>query len=325
MSCPHLTKDDRISLGVLLRAWHSIRDCARLLGFSPSGISKEIKRNGGRDNYSPYQAHKKYLALRKAANQHCRILGSDGFITSLVVTLLELKWSPEQITGRIEHELKEKLISTASIYNYANNDKELSKLLARKHNKYRRTKAGNDRKKAREEESTKKSINDRPLIINKRKRVGDYEGDTIVGQERTVRILTHVERKYGFLLADMLYDVTAEKISLKTVKAFEQIPDNKKFSITYDRGCEFADHEITERKTKMDIYHANPYHSWERGTNENTNGLIRRYYPKGTLFANIKEEELADVVEQINHRPRKRLGYKSPHEEFCGVNFRILM
>jgi len=325
MSQRHLTKDDRISLGALLKAGLSIRKCADQLGFSPPGIKKEIDNNGGRENYSPYRAHRRYLMLRKEANQCHRVLGKDEFITELVVMLLELKWSPEQITGRIEIELKEKLISTASIYNYVNNDKELSRLLARKHNKYRRTKAGNDRKKAREEESTKKSINDRPPIINKRKRVGDYEGDTIIGQERTVRILTHVERKYGYLLADMLYDVTAEKISLKTVKAFELIPDDKKFSITYDRGCEFADYEITEKKTEMDIYHANAYHSWERGTNENTNGLIRRYYPKGTPFANIKEGELKDVVEQINHRPRKRLGFKSPYEKFCGVNFRILM
>lgn len=325
MSCPHLTKDDRISLGVLLRAWHSIRDCARLLGFSPSGISKEIARNGGRVSYNPYQAHKRYLTLRKEANQHCRILGKDDFTTSLVVTLLELKWSPEQIAGRIEYELEKKLISAASIYNYANNDKVLCKLLPRGKNKYRRTKAGNDRKKAREVDDPRKSIDLRPEVANQRERVGDYEGDTIIGKEKTTRILTHVDRKYGFLLADMLYDVTAEKISLKTIEAFMDIPEDKKHTITYDRGCEFADYWTTEKKTHMDIYHAHAYHSWERGTNENTNGLIRRYYPKGTLFANIKENELADVVEQINHRPRKRLGYKSPYEEFCGVNFRILM
>jgi len=325
MSCPHLTKDDRICLGALLRAWHSIRDCARLLGFSPSCISKEITRNGGRDKYNPHQAHKRYLSLRKEANQHCRVLGKDQLITDLVVTLLELKWSPEQIVGRIEYELGERLVSIASIYNYANNDKVLCKLLPRKHNKYRRTKAGNDRKKAREASDMRKSIEQRPEAVNQRKRTGDFEGDTMIGKEKTVRILTHVDRKCGFLLADMLYDVTAEKISLKTIKAFIDIPDNKKHTITYDRGCEFADFERTEKQTQMDIYHAHAYCSWERGTNENTNGLIRRYYPKGTLFANIKEEELEDVVKQINHRPRKRLGYKSPYEEFCGVNIRILM
>lgn len=325
MSCPHLTKDDRISLGALLKVGLSVRKCADQVGFSPPGIKKEIDRNGGLDNYNPYQAHKRYLRLRKAANQCHRILGKDNFITDLVVTLLELKWSPEQIAGRIEFELEEKLISAASIYNYANDDKDLSKLLPRGKNKYRRRKDGNQRKKDREELSTKKSIDQRPEIANLRKRVGDYEGDTIIGKEKTIRILTHVERKCGFLLADMLYDVTAEKIRIKTVKAFMNIQGDKKFTITYDRGCEFADFEQTEKQTEMDIYHAHPYHSWERGTNENTNGLIRRYYPKGTLFANIKEEELKDVVEQINHRPRKRLGYKSPYEEFCGVNFRILM
>lgn len=325
MSCPHLTKDDRVSLGALLKAGLSIRDCAKQIGFSPPGISKEVNKNGGRDSYSPYQAHKRYLKLRLEVNQCHRILGNDEFVTDLVITLLKIKWSPEQIAGRIEYELEEKLISTSSIYNYANPDKEISKLLPRKHSKYRRRKDGNDRKKARKKEDRRKSIDDRPDVVNQRKRVGDYEGDTIVGKEKTARILTHVDRKYGFLLADMLYDVTAEKIRIKIVEAFMDISEDKKHTITYDRGTEFADLEQTEKQTQMDAYLAHAYHSWERGTNENTNGLIRRYYPKGTLFSNIKEEELKDVVEQINHRPRKRLGYKSPYEEFYGVNFRILM
>ena len=263
--------------------------------------------------------------LKLQVNQHHRILGNDMFITDLVVTLLGLKWSPEQIAGRIEFELEEKLISTASIYNYANPDKELSKLLPRKHNKYRRRKDGNDRKKEREESSTKKSIDERPLEVEERKTAVDYEGDTIIGKERTARILTHVERKCGFLLADMLYDVSAEKVRIKSIEAFKGIPKDKLATITYDNGSEFADYELLEQELGVDVYFAHPYHSWERGTNENTNGLIRRYYPKGTLFCNIKEKELRDVVEQINHRPRKRLGYKSPYEEFYGVNFRIIM
>ena len=325
MSCPHLTKDDRISLGTLLKAGFSIRDCAKQIGFSPPGVSKEIAKNGGRAKYSPHQAHKRYLMLRKEVNQCHRILGSDEFMTDLVVTFLEFKYSPEQIAGRLEYETGDKLISTASIYNYANPDKEVSKFLPRGHNKYRRRKDGNQRKQAREESSNKKSIDERPEIVDLRQRAGDYEGDTIIGKERTVRILTHVDRKQGFLLASMVYDVSAEQIRIKTVEAFINIPDDKKLTITYDRGSEFADYELTEIETQMDIYHAHAYHSWERGTNENTNGLIRRYYPKGTLFSNIKEEELKDVVEQINHRPRKRLGYRSPYEEFCGVNLRIVM
>lgn len=325
MSYPHLTKDDRVSLGALLNADHSIRDCAKQLGFSPSGISKEISKNGGRDNYSPYQAHKRYLKLRSEVNQCHRILGRDEFLTNLVVMLLSLKWSPEQIVGRIEYELHEKLISTASIYNYANPNKEISKLLPRKHNKYRRRKDGNERKKEREELSTKKSIDARPPEIEERKTIAHWEGDTIIGKEKTARILTHAERKCGFLLADLLYDVSAEKIRIKSLKAFKSIPKDKIVSITYDNGSEFADYELTEKQLGIDIYFAHAYHSWERGTNENTNGLLRRYYPKGILFSNIKVEEFSEVVQQINHRPRKRLGYKSPHEEFYGVNFRVLM
>lgn len=325
MSCPHLTKDDRVSLGALLKAGLSIRECAKQIGFSPPGISKEIAKNGGRENYSPYQAHKRYLKLRLEVNQCHRILGSDQFVTDLVVTLLTIKWSPEQIVGRIEFELKERLISTASIYNYANPDKEISKLLPRKHNKYRRRKDGNQRKKEREELSVKKSIDARPAEIEKREKIAHWEGDTIIGKERTARMLTHTERKCGFLLADLLYDVSAEKIRIKSLEAFQGIPRDKLASITYDNGQEFADYELTEKQLGVDIYFAHPYHSWERGTNENTNGLLRRYYPKGTIFSNIEKEEFSEAVKQINHRPRKRLGYKSPHEEFYGVNFRILM
>lgn len=325
MSYPHLTKDDRVSLGALLKVGLSIRDCAKQIGFSPPGISKEVNKNGGRDSYSPYRAHKRYLKLRLEANQCHRILGKDEFVTDLVVTLLKLKWSPEQIVGRIEYELEEKLISTASIYNYANPDKEISKLLPRKHSKYRRRKDGNERKAQREELSTRKSIDMRPAEVEGRKTIAHWEGDTIIGKERTARMLTHAERKCGFLLADLLYDVSAEKIRIKSLEAFQSIPKDKLASITYDNGSEFADYELTEKQLGIDIYFAHAYHSWERGTNENTNGLIRRYYPKGTLFSNIKEEEFSEVIEQINHRPRKRLGYKSPHEEFYGVNFRILM
>ena len=123
----------------------------------------------------------------------------------------------------------------------------------------------------------------------------------------------------------MLYDVSAEKVRIRSLQAFKGIPRNKTASITYDNGSEFSDYELTEKQLGVAIYFAHPYHSWERGTSENTNGLLRRYYPKGTLFSNIKKEEFNDVVQQINLRPRKRLGNKSPHEEFYGVNFRILM
>lgn len=119
--------------------------------------------------------------------------------------------------------------------------------------------------------------------------------------------------------------VTVNQISEASIKTFSQIPKPKKQTITYDNGTEFASFEATGNKAKMDIYFAHPYHSWERGANENTNGFIRRYYPKGTYFSKINIKQFKIVVNKINHRPRKRLGYKTPYEVFWGVTFRTLM
>jgi len=325
MSYTHLTRDDRIRLGVLLRTGLSFRTCARHLGVSPPTVSVEVDQNGGGNNYNPYRADKKARLSRHSANQCHRKWNIENRETKLAVKLLELGWSPDQIAGRSRLESKIQLFSPATIYNNVNPDKALRKLLPRKHNKYRRRKDGNARKRAREEESTMKSIDVRPKHIEKRKKVGHWEGDTIIGKERTARILTHVERKTGYLLAKLLYEVSAEKIRIESVKSFRDIPDNKKETVTYDRGLEFADHELTEKEVAMQIYFAHAYHSWERGTNENTNGLVRRYFPKGTYFSKIRIEQLNEAVKRINYRPRKRLGYKMPYEKFWGVTVRIRM
>lgn len=325
MSYKHFTKYERIRLDTLLKAGADYRKIRDQLGFSLGAISYEVNTNGDRKNYNPYQSDRKAKKRRFDANQCHRKIGLDGWLTGEVKRLLKKHWSPEQIIGRFIAEKKIKPTSVTAIYDWCNYDKHLYVLLPRKHNKYRRTKAGNDRKKAREEESKMKSIDLRPKHIEKRKRVGHWEGDTIIGKERTARILTHTERKTGYLLANLLYDITAEKIRVESLKAFVNVQENKKKTITYDRGCEFAEWEITERQLKTDVFFAHAYSSWERGTNENTNGLIRRYFPKKTLFANIKEVELEQIVDEINHRPRKRLDYKSPYEVFNGVQLRMLM
>jgi len=325
MSYTHLSRDDRIRLGILLRAGLSFRTCARHIGVSPPTVTAEVNQNGGRDHYNPDRANREARARRKSANQCHRKWNIENRETKLTISLLEIGWSPDQIAGRSRLESRIQLFSPATIYNNINPDRILCKLLPRKHNQYRRRKDGNDRKRQREAIDTRKSIDARPEYIEKRNRVGHWEGDTIVGKEKTARILTHVERKTGYLLANLLYDVTAEKIRLESVKAFLNIPGNKKETATYDNGTEFADWELTERELAMRIYFAHAYHSWERGTNENTNGLVRRYFPKGTYFSNIKIEQLNEAVDRINYRPRKRLGYRMPYEKFWGVKVRTGM
>lgn len=323
MSYTHLTRDDRIRLGALLRAGLSFRKCSVQLGVSPPTVTTEVNENGGRGRYNPYKADRRARKKRHEANQCHRKWNLDSKEVKLVIGLLEFGWSPDQIAGRTKLESKIQPFSPATIYNNVNRDKELRKLLPRKHNKYRRRKDGNIRKKEREELSRKRSIDTRPRVVNERHRIGDWESDTIIGKEKTARILTHVERKTGYLLANLLYDVSAEKIRIESIKAFTDIPDSKKKTTTCDNGTEFADWELTEQKLAMQFYFAHPYHSWERGTNENTNGLIRRYFPKGAYFSNIETERLKEVVERINYRPRKRLGYRMPYEKFWGVKVRI--
>ena len=154
----------------------------------------------------------------------------------------------------------------------------------------------------------------------KRARIGDWEGDTIIGKERTIHILTHVDRKSGLLLADKLDRGTAEITKNKTIQSFKRIPKNKKHTITYDNGVTFSDYEMTEKKTGIEIFFANPYHSWERGTNENTNGLLRQFFPKKSSFVNITQGQIDRVCNLINNRPRKRLGYLTPNEVFRQSN-----
>jgi transposase, IS30 family len=178
---------------------------------------------------------------------------------------------------------------------------------------YRRKYGTKIREKLRE--SFKKRIDTRPEIVNSRSRIGDFEGDTIVGLEKTIHILTHVDRKSRFLLASRV-QATAQDVHHKTIQCLGKLPKNKLQSITYDNGVQFSKHEYTEQKLNIPIYFAFPYHSWERGTNENTNGLLRQYYPKKSPFQDIKQKDLDKIVKLINSRPRKVLNYLTPQEVF---------
>jgi len=325
MTQRHLIRDDRIRLDTLLDLDLSFRGCAWNLGYSPTAIANEVNENGGREKYDPYKADKNAKKKRHDANQCHRKFDKSNKHTRKAIELLELNWSPTQIIGRWQLEKGVKPFSKTTIYNNVNPDKELCKLLPREHNKYRRTKAGNSLKKLREAMSTKKSIDERPDNVELRKTIGHWEGDTIIGGEKTTRILTHVERKSGYLLAELLKTVSAEKIRLESIKSFSRVPTNKLKTITYDNGVEFSEYELLERQLEIEAYFAHAYHSWERGTNENTNGLIRRYFPKGTPFSNIELTYFEEVINKINHRPRERLGFRTPHEKFWGVNIRTGM
>lgn len=318
VSYAHLTKENRIELAILKRSGAKQKDIARILCKDPSTISRELRRNPDKDSvigYSPSYAQNKTKIRRIKANQRFRIIENDEKLRKFIVKKLKKLWSPEQIAGRLKKEFGKTLVCHETIYQYIySSNPYLKRYLRCRKGKYRRRYGTKIREKQREE-AKKKRIDLRPEIVEQRGRIGDWEGDTILGKDKN-HILTHAERKSGILFADKLQVVTAEETRIRTIERFKKIPRKKKRSLTYDNGTTFADYEFTERETGIDIYFAYPYHSWERGTNENANGLLRQFFPKKSVFANITQKEIDKAVRLINHRPRKRLNYLTPYEVF---------
>ena len=312
----HFTQEERIILSALKRKGLTQEEIAIEIEKSQPSISRELKRN--------CQPSKKYHAgdakritqeRREKANQQLKRIENNSWLEKYILKKLKKYWSPEQIAGRVRKDYKI-IICHETIYQYIyNNNPDLKKYLRCKKGKYRRRYGTKKRDKQREE-AKKTRIDKRPEIIEKRERLGDWEGDTIVGAKGTGSLITHVDRKSGYAMIDYVARATAEAIKEKTTKRFEKLPKQKRHTITYDNGSEFAEHELIGRKTNTDIYFAYPYHSWERGTNENTNGLIRQFFVKKSSFADTALKDTRRIERLINTRPRKRLAYLTPVEVF---------
>ena len=317
MSYKHIKPDQKVELAVLLRTGMRQGGIAKALGKHPSSISREIARNKTeKGKYSVILAKRNAKKMRILANRRFRKIENDRRLRDYVISRLRKYWSPEQIAGKLKRLRGKTVVCHETIYRFIYGKRpDLKKYLRCQKGRYRRRHGTIKREKARDE-AKKRRIDERPAIVETRERIGDFEGDTVVGGERKQRVLTHVERKCGYLLADKLDKVSAEIVKEKTVSRFKSLSKKKKFTVTYDNGPEFAAHELIGRETGMDVYFAYPYHSWERGTNENTNGLLRQFMPKKSSFAAVTQEKLDGFVALINHRPRKRLNYLSPYEVF---------
>lgn len=310
MPYKHFTQNDRVKLGVLLKTRTTREQIGRILNKDPVSIWREITRGSTEGNYLPSRAGRE--AHRRKTHRK-RKIENDARLKKYITAHLKLYWSPEQIAGRLRRDGV--VICHETIYGYIIRHKKLKKYLRCRKGRYRRRHGTLRREKQREYEK-KRWIGERPEIINQRARIGDWEGDTIIGKERTKRILTHVERVSGYVIADKLDVVSAEIVAEKTAERLQRFPKRQRRSITYDNGTEFASYEMIERKTKATVYFANPYHSWERGTNENTNGLIRQFFPKRSQFATVTQANVNRVAKLLNRRPRKRLNYLTPFEIF---------
>ena len=316
MSYIHITPANQNELAVLLRTKTKQKDIATLLGKHRTSIWRERKRNEEDEKYSSRKAKEKTTDRQISAHAKQQKIKNNSWLRNYIVKKIKKRWSPEQISGRLELKYpddRKKQIGKDSIYKYIYAErKDLVKFLRCQKGNYRRRYGTRIREKAREE-AKKKRIDTRPEVVETKERVGDWEGDTILGSDKN-HVLTHTERKSGKILADKLERPTAEETRKAIARRFKNIEKNKKYTITYDNGTTFAFHVDTEKDTGIDIYFAYPYHAWERGCNENANGLLRQYFPKGTPLGNISQKRLNQVTREIDDRPRKRHGYFTPNE-----------
>lgn len=314
------TKETRIALAALLKATHTPRECARELGFNKSSVTKEVALNKDHDGvYRGASAHRKYLDRRKRAKQKSKKIENNQKLQKHIKKCLAIRDSPEQISGRLKQEKTKNTVCHETIYRWIfTKQPKLKKHLRRigRKGKYRRKRGTKQREKMREEAKIKR-IDTRPAIVEERMRIGDWEGDTVVGKNTADRFVTNVERRSGYGLMNLVLSATAEKVRATLEYRFHRIPKEKRHTYTYDNGTEIGKEDADlEKKIGMEVYRAYPYHSWERGTNENYNGLVRDFFPKRTDFATLTTSDVKRVERILNNRPRKRLGYLTPHEVF---------
>ena len=312
MSHTHIGKGDWLVIARMLRAGYAGAEIARTLGKDPSAVNRHIKQYGGRDRYDIREVRRQKHLKRVDAMHSIRAL--KGLLLRTVTRMLIAHLSPEQIAGVLR--LQGKTLVASTIYRYLDERApHLKKYLRSSKGKYRRRHGTKAREDAREA-AKKRRIDERPTIVESRSRLGDWEGDTMLGRDKRVRIVTFVDRKSGYLIAYLLPKMRADLLASLAIARFRHVPKKKQRTLTLDNGVEFSAWEHIEEKTGMVIYFAYPYHAWERGSNENTNGLLRQYFPKTLDFNLITAEGLAHVVKLLNDRPRKRLKFKSPRKIF---------
>jgi IS30 family transposase len=282
------------------------------LGRSKSTISRELRRNRSRNGYWAAAAQGK--AQRRRSQRPWTAKMRRPGLRRYVAERLRRRWSPDEIAGRSRRDFphnRRRQVSPPTIYAWI----EAEEARGSRWRRYLR-RLGRKRpeweKRGRLPTST--SIDGRPAVVDRRNRFGDWEGDTIVGANRRGGAVTLVERKSGYLLLGKVPNLQAATVRQAAARRYAATPATLRKTLTLDNGKEFAEHERLEVEAALKIYFAKPYSAWQRGTNENTNGLVRQFFPKGTDLANISEHRFSKVQQLLNDRPRKRLGYRTPNE-----------
>ena len=320
MSYNHLTMDERNVIYRMRFRGYSDAEIARCIGCHRATIGRECKRNANVEGrYDPANAQTLANSRRRAHLRQPKT--GDRALMAYVAERLEAYWSPEQIAGRLANcppsDLAGLSICHTTIYRWIWADPQRThqfRPFLRIARKPRRKPYGKPSRQG--QVLGKRSIDERPKEANERTRLGDWEGDTVVGKGRTGYLVTCVDRASRYVIARKVHACAAKPVAEQLQRTLRRLPAEKRRSLTLDNGREFARPIELERKLDLPIYFAHPYHSWERGTNENTNGLLRQYLPKGTDLMQVTPAQLRLHVAQLNHRPRKCLSYRSPFEIF---------
>ncbi len=313
----HLSLEERDRITEMKSGGMSLRAIAKELRRSPSTLSRELKRNATPSYkvYLSHRAHEREVTRKKESGKRPRL--KDERIVSYVREKLALDWSPEIIANKISKDIRGASISHEAIYQYIYHPKthdreELIGQLVRAHRK--RKKKGIGRKERKTKIPNRISINERPVSADNRSRYGHWEGDALISRKSLVSLNSLVERKSRLLLLTRLDRKTAEQTTEAVVQRLGRLPERARRTLTLDNGTENSGHEDITEAIATQCYFADPYASWQRGSNEQVNGMVRRYFPKGTDFSKITDEQVAWVESRINGRPRKCLGYKTPAE-----------
>ena len=315
MTYKHLTREERYQIHTLKRQGVSLGCIAAQLHRNRSTISREIQRNSAATGYKPARAHDRALARQRDRRNAQHFSAAQW---AHVEGLLRLSLSPQQISGRLRLE-RALCISTESIYQRTYRDKaqggDLVSYLRCQKVRRKRYASGQER---RGQLAHRTCISLRAAVVEQRSRIGDWEGDTVIGKNHKGALLTLVERKSRYTLACQLNSRHSAGV---TEAVIELLRPHKRqcHTLTFDNGKEFADHAFMAQCLGAKVYFAHPYCSWERGLNENHNGLLRQYFPKKTNFLKVSQHDVSDAVYLLNHRPRKCLGYRTPHEAFYGM------
>lgn len=306
MTYKHLSPAERYQIYALMKAGLNQTEIALILNRHRSTISRELDRNSGQRGYRPNQAQ--LLADRRAeGSRNAPQVAAETF--QVAAHFLRQEWSPEQVSSVVP-------VSHETLYQYVYADKsrggDLWRSLRCQKKKRKRYASGRDR---RGQIPNRRSIHDRPAEVETRQTVGHWEGDTIIGAGHQGAIVSIIERKSGLAVLAKVEHKTAAAVSQAIIDRLKPYAVRVS-TLTYDNGKEFADHARIDAELGSTGYFADPFASWQRGTNENTNGLVRQYIPKKRLLSTVTDEELKMIEDKLNFRPRKRLGFRTPYQVF---------